>query len=80
MKFTQKPVPVEAVFFDSIETGVSFLSGHYTVIGNTWIVVDTYDGPIKAKVGEHWLVHAGDGNFWPVRKETFDSLFEEDAS
>ena len=80
MKFTQRPIPVEAVFFDSIETALRFLDGHYGVIGRDFIVVDTREGPIKAKIGEHWLVKAGEHNYWPVKRDSFSALFEEDAS
>lgn len=79
MRYRAKPLEVEAMLWP----------GDFAYIPHEWVesdrlrlepggtlLIETLEGPARAKAGEHYLVRGTVGEFYPVRRDIFEAKYE----
>ena len=78
MRFTKKPVTVEAVQFTggNFEEIVKFTNGAaYPLPGGTTMMIQTFNGTVTASRND-WIVRDVKGGFYPCRADVFEATHE----
>ena len=77
MKYIKKPIPIEAIQWDgnNREEILDFMSNNCPIFSyNDEIIINTLEGKMKAPIGSY-IIKGVDGEFYPCRKEIFESSY-----
>ena len=89
MKFRKKPVVIDAILFTDIKTVFDWVAqwnpeeddgqGMWEAddgISKGNLVIDTREGEMTARVGEHWIIRGVEGEFYPCEVRIFEKTYE----
>ena len=77
MKFTKKPITVEAKRFivDNADECIKFIGEDTAKLINDKIVIVTLEGEMTASIGD-WIIKGISNEFYPCRNAIFEKTYE----
>lgn len=82
-RYQKKPLPVTAYLWNGEAFGpphipAGTIHSVYQMLGGEVLgTINTSEGPVSIKAGQHYIVGPGaGGEFWPVRKDIFEATYE----
>lgn len=81
MKYTKKPVVIEAVEFtypptEEFKAFINFDGARKVVIKNNFAVIETLEGNMTANIGDY-IVRGINGELYPCKPDIFKQTYEK---
>ncbi len=82
-KYRKNPVEVEAILLteNNIEFVYDWLKSNHCRVGKPnsvkELLIETPEGAMRAKAGQHYIVKGVKGEFYPVEKDIFECTYDE---
>lgn len=78
MRYRARPLEIDAALWTGDLSSIpgKWLNEAELERDHTDLIVPTLEGPTRAKAGQHYVVRGTAGEFYPVRRDIFESKYE----